>query len=102
MRERYASCGGGLGSEESAIRPEARGAGVLPPVAPDFLVESNPNTTLVPFMDLAGLMIYGDRERSAQDQSRFFEQAGFRMARSWPLPGRQVVYEALGRLVAVT
>lgn len=63
---------------------------------PEFLVTPDPVTTLVPFMDMAGLMIYGGRERSAKDLGVLLSQTGFRMTeRSWPLPGRQIVYEAL-------
>lgn len=63
-------------------------------VIADFLVEKDPISTLVPFMDLAGLMIFGGRERSAASLDVLFEQSGFRRARQWPLPGRQIVYEA--------
>lgn len=64
-------------------------------IVADFLVEKDPISTLVPFMDLAGLMVYGGRERSAEALDELFAKSGFRRGRSWPLPGRQIVYEAI-------
>ncbi|MEI8254336.1 MAG: methyltransferase [Deltaproteobacteria bacterium] len=63
---------------------------------PDFLDEGEPFSTLVPFMDMAGLMVFGGgRERSPTVLAGLLEQTGFRFGRTWPLPGVQAVFEAI-------
>ncbi|MGC1374773.1 MAG: methyltransferase [Anaerolineales bacterium] len=62
---------------------------------PDFLVIRDDFNTLVPFMDMAGMLIYSGRERSAEVLAGMLKEAGFEFGRSFPLPGRQVVYEAI-------
>ncbi len=63
---------------------------------PDFLDEGEPFSTLVPFMDLAGLMVFGGgRERSPRVLAGLLAQTGFRFGRTWPLPGVQAVFEAI-------
>jgi hypothetical protein len=66
-------------------------------LVPEFMVdEGDAFSTLVPFMDIAGLMVFGGgRERSPEVLAGFFEQTGFRMGRTWPLPGVQAVFEAI-------
>lgn len=84
--------------DEAAIRILKNCRAAMDPghrlLVPDFLVEPDQITTLVPFMDMAGMMIFSGRERSAQVLSDMFSRTGFKMDRSWPLPGRQIVYEA--------
>lgn len=64
-------------------------------VVPDFLDEGEPFSTLVPWMDLAGLVVFGGgRERSPAVLSELLASNGFRMGRVWPLPGVQAVFEA--------
>ena len=64
-------------------------------IVPDFHVTPDAITTLVPFMDIAGLLIYGGRERSPEVMERLFTEAGFRFGRVWPLPGAQIVFEGI-------
>lgn len=61
----------------------------------DFLVEHDPINTLVPFMDIAGMMIFGGRERSPAVLSEMFTATGFRLGRVIELPGRQAVFEGI-------
>jgi hypothetical protein len=47
-------------------------------------------------MDMAGLMVYGGRERTKQDLGDLLARHGFKLQeRTWPLPGRQIIYEAI-------
>lgn len=63
---------------------------------PDFLDEGEPFSTLVPFMDMAGLMVFGGgRERSPQKLAGMLDATGYRFGRMWPLPGVQAVFEAI-------
>ncbi len=64
-------------------------------LVPDFLVLADAFSTLVPFMDMAGLMIYEGRERSPEKLAGMFAQAGLKMGRTAPLPGVQIVFEAI-------
>jgi hypothetical protein len=64
-------------------------------LVPDFLVHEDAFSTLVPFMDMAGLMIYCGRERSQETLASMFTETGFKMGRVAPLPGVQAVFEAV-------
>ena len=64
-------------------------------LVPDFLVVPEAFSTLVPFMDMAGLMIYSGRERSPEKLAGMFAQTGLKMGRMAPLPGVQAVFEAI-------
>lgn len=64
-------------------------------IVPDFLVVPEAFSTLVPFMDIAGMMIYSGRERPIEHLSKMFSEAGFRYVRMMPLPGVQAVYEGV-------
>jgi hypothetical protein len=64
-------------------------------LVPDFLVHDDAFSTLVPFMDMAGLMLYCGRERSPDKLASMFAQTGFKMGRVTPLPGVQAVFEAI-------
>ncbi len=64
-------------------------------LVPDFLVMPDAFSTLVPFMDMAGLMIYCGRERSPERLAEMFTDTGLRMGRMVPLPGVQAVFEAV-------
>ncbi len=64
-------------------------------LVPDFLVLPDAFSTLVPFMDMAGLMIYCGRERSEEKLSKMFAETGFKMGRIAHLPGVQAVFEAV-------
>lgn len=64
-------------------------------VVADFLDEPDPISTLVPYMDIAGMMIFSGRERSPTAVARLFEQAGFRFGRTIPLPGCQAIFEGV-------
>lgn len=66
-----------------------------PLLVPDFLVVPDAFSTLVPFMDMAGLMIYRGRERSPEKLAGMFAETGFRMGRTAYLPGVQAVFEAV-------
>jgi hypothetical protein len=66
-----------------------------PLLVPDFLVVPDAFSTLVPFMDMAGLMIYCGRERSPEKLAGMFADTGFRMGRTARLPGVQAVFEAI-------
>lgn len=62
----------------------------------DFLDEADHLSTLVPFMDFAGMMVYNaGRERSPGDMERLFANAGFRLGRVIPLPGCQAIFEGV-------
>jgi hypothetical protein len=61
----------------------------------DFLDVPNAFSTLVPYMDIAGMMIFGGRERPPDVLSRLFAEAGFRFGRTLPLPGVQAVFEGI-------
>jgi len=61
----------------------------------DFLDAPDTYATLVPFMDLVGMMVFGGRERTPEAMSRLFAEAGFRMNRVVPLPGCQAIFEAV-------
>jgi hypothetical protein len=62
----------------------------------DFLDEPDHISTLVPFMDMAGMMIYGGgRERDRAAMTRLFERTGFRFGRLVPLPGCQAIFEGI-------
>jgi 2-polyprenyl-3-methyl-5-hydroxy-6-metoxy-1,4-benzoquinol methylase len=63
----------------------------------DFLVHKDAFSTMVPFMDLAGLMIFCGRERSTEKLRAMFSETGFTLGRVVPLPGVQAVYEAIAR-----
>lgn len=64
----------------------------------DFLDEPDHLSTLVPYMDLAGMMMYNaGRERSPADMERLFTAAGFRLGRVVPLPGCQAIFEGVAR-----
>src|SRR5690606_21929985 len=65
------------------------------PLVPDFLVLEDAFSTLVPFMDMAGLMVFCGRERSQEKLSGMFAETGFKMGRMAPLPGVQAVFEAV-------
>lgn len=62
---------------------------------PDFLVHDDAFSTLVPFMDMAGLMVFCGRERSPKRLAEMFTGTGFRMGRVAPLPVVQAVFEAI-------
>ncbi len=64
-------------------------------LVPDFLVVPDAFSTLVPFMDMAGLMIYSGRERSPERLAAMFAETGLKMGRIAPLPGVQAVFEAI-------
>lgn len=64
-------------------------------LVPDFLVHADAFSTLVPFMDMAGLMIYEGRERSQERLADMFAETGLKMGRMAPLPGVQAVFEAV-------
>lgn len=64
-------------------------------VVADFLNAHDPVTTLVPFMDMAGMMMFSGRERTPEAMGRLFEQAGFRLRRVIELPGRQAIFEGV-------
>jgi 2-polyprenyl-3-methyl-5-hydroxy-6-metoxy-1,4-benzoquinol methylase len=61
----------------------------------DFLHSADAISTLVPFMDYAGMMIYSGREREPQYLDRLFKETGFKRNRTFELPGRQAVFEAI-------
>jgi hypothetical protein len=64
-------------------------------VVEDFLGERDTPSTLVPYMDLAGMLIFSGRERSPEEFDGLFTQVGFRTGRVVPIPGSQVVIEAV-------
>jgi hypothetical protein len=64
-------------------------------LVPDFLVLKDAFSTLVPFMDMTGLMIFCGRERSQEKLAGMFAESGFKMGRMAPLPGVQAVFEAI-------
>lgn len=64
-------------------------------IVPDFLVVPDAFAPLVPYMDLAGMMIFSGRERSVEQLKRMFAETGFRYTRMMPLPGVQAVYEGV-------
>jgi hypothetical protein len=61
----------------------------------DFLDGPDVPSTLVPFMDLAGMMVFGGRERTPEAMSKLFGQAGFRAGRVVPIPGCQAIFEGV-------
>ncbi|MCA9714440.1 MAG: hypothetical protein KC468_07115 [Myxococcales bacterium] len=62
----------------------------------DFLYEPERPSTLISYMDIAGLAIYADgRERRRADFERLFQKAGFRIGRVRPIPGDQAVIEGV-------
>ncbi len=61
----------------------------------DFLHSEEAISTLVPFMDFAGMMIYSGREREPEYLARLFKEPGFKLNRTFELPGRQAVFEAI-------
>ena len=61
----------------------------------DFLDEPEPRCTLVPFMDITGMMVFGGRERSPQAMAWLFADAGFRFGRVLPLPGCRAIFEGV-------
>lgn len=61
----------------------------------DFLVGDDHFSTLVPFMDITGMMVFGGRERSPETLARMFGETGFRFGRVMPLPGVQAVFEGI-------
>lgn len=64
-------------------------------VVADFLVVPDAFSTLVPYMDIAGMMIFSGRERSTERLKQMFAETGFRFGRVMPLPGVQAVYEGV-------
>lgn len=78
-----------LGNCRAAMEPGQR------LVVADFMVWPKAFSTLVPFMDMAGLMVYDGRERSPETLSALFAQTGFRLGRTMQLPGVQAVFEAI-------
>ena len=52
----------------------------------DFVGGPDAVTTLIPFMDIAGMLIYSGRERTEKEMALLFEATGFRFRRLIPLP----------------
>ena len=62
----------------------------------DFVNGPDTGTTLVPYMDIAGMSIYGGgRERSPQDMAQLFSKAGFQYTRLVEIPASQGVFEGV-------
>lgn len=61
----------------------------------DFLVEDDPLSTLVPFMDITGMMVFGGRERAPHVLAKMFAESGFLYKRALPLPGCQAIFEGV-------
>jgi hypothetical protein len=61
----------------------------------DFLDGPEQPSTLVPFMDITGLMVFGGRERTPEAMAKLFASAGFRFDRVLPIPGSQAVFEGI-------
>ncbi len=54
---------------------------------PDLVNAPDTGNTLVPYMDLAGMMMFGGgRERTPHDMAKLFAKAGFEHRRLVPLP----------------
>lgn len=61
----------------------------------DFVGGPNALSTLIPYMDMAGMLIYSGRERSEKQMSQLFERNGFRFCRLIPLPACQAIFEGV-------
>jgi ubiquinone/menaquinone biosynthesis C-methylase UbiE len=61
----------------------------------DFLNECESISTLVPFMDMAGMMIYSGRERTSDAMAHLFSKSGFRLIRVIPVPACQAIFEGI-------
>ncbi|HEX7574888.1 MAG TPA: methyltransferase [Candidatus Methanoperedens sp.] len=61
----------------------------------DFFDEADSISTLVPFMDLAGMLIFSGKERNRKSMESLFNEAGFRFSRLVPLPACQAIYEGI-------
>jgi hypothetical protein len=64
-------------------------------VVVEFVYEPDTIGTLVPYMDIEALALFGARERSPADMAKLFEQAGFRDFRLVRLPAGQGLYEGI-------
>lgn len=73
----------------AAMKPEQRILVV------DFLDEADSISTLVPFMDIAGMLIFSGRERNRKSMEHLFNEAGFRFSRLVKLPACQAIYEGV-------
>lgn len=61
----------------------------------DFVGGPDAVTTLIPFMDIAGMLIYSGRERTEKEMALLFEATGFRFRRLIPLPAGQAIFEGI-------
>ncbi len=64
-------------------------------LVPDFLDVPDPVINLVPYMDIAGMMVYSGRERPPEVLAGLFKETGFKFGRTMPLPGCQAVFEGI-------
>lgn len=62
----------------------------------DFVNGPDTGGTLVPFMDITGMMVFANgRERTPEDMAQLFSQAGFQYRRLVKLPASQGVFEGV-------
>ena len=61
----------------------------------DFLDAPDTLSTLVPYMDIAGMMVFSGRERTPEKMSKLFDQTGFKLGRVLPRPGCQAIFEGV-------
>mgnify|MGYP000969841640 CR=1 FL=1 len=64
-------------------------------IVEDFLHEDDAINTLVPYMDLAGMLLFSGRERDPEAMGKLFHETGFRLGRVIPLPGGQALFEGV-------
>lgn len=65
-------------------------------LVPDFVNGPDTGNTLVPYMDIAGMMMFGGgRERTPEDMAKLFSKAGFELSRLVHLPASQGVFEGI-------